>query len=107
MRPRRLRFPDDRAEDVSKSWRCIQSETVKWLVETRLMTSCPIKNKQGTILVNDTATSTKGVPFKHSMEVCKNFWINTNFGPADHLRKAREVLLACGVDPKTVRLEFD
>ena len=106
-KPGRLQFPNGNAVDVSKSWRCIQSETVKWLVETHRMTSCPIKNKRGTTLVNDVAESTSGVPFRSSLQVCKGFYINTNLAPADHIRKAQEILLACEVDPATVRLEFN
>ena len=106
-KPGRLRFPDGNAVDVSKSWRSVQSATVQWLVDKRRLARCPVKNKNGTVLVNETPTSANGTRFTDFMEVRENVFINTHLDPASHLRKAQEILLACGVDPTKVRLEFD
>ena len=106
-KPGRLRFPDGNAEDVSRSWRSVQSATVQWLVDTRRMAECPVKNKNGTVLVNETPTSANGTRFTDYMEVRESIFINTHLDPANHLRKAQEILAACGVDPDTVSLEFD
>ena len=105
-KPRRLRFPNGAAEDMA-SWRSVQSATVGWLVDTRKMTICPVKNKHGTVLVNDTAKRPDGNDILHPLEVRKGFWIDANLGPANHLRRAQEILDACDVDPTTVRLELD
>ena len=48
-----------------------------------------------------------GKPFADPKEVSKGYWIDMNFGPAGHLKKATELLSSCDVDPNTVRIRLD
>ena len=106
MKPCRLVFPDGDTKDVSKSWASVQVATVEWLIDTKRLTRCPLKNKRtGTYLVNDEPSKKDGSKFPASKEVREGFWINTKFGSKNHLKQAEQMLRACDVDPSAVRIE--
>ena len=57
--------------------------------------------------MHNTPTKKTGKPLAVPKEVRKGHWIDMNFGPANHLKKATELLSSCDVDPNTVRIRFD
>lgn len=106
-KPQCLLFPDGTAtEAVSKSWATVQSATAEWLFVNGKVRELPLKNRHGTHLANRTPTTARGKDFRMPKEVGPHFWIDMNFGPADHLTKAKEMLDACGVSPDTVILQL-
>lgn len=108
-KPRRLVFPDGTLKDVSRSWASVQPATAEWLIDNNHVhaKNLPLCNKGGTHLLHSSPTRRDGIAFKSHREVRKGYYIDTNFAPANQLRKAKELLESCGVDPNTVRLEFD
>ena len=106
MPPKRLLFPDGTTKDVSKSWAAIQVAIAEWLFDGGRVKGLPLKNSRGTHLANSKATTAKGKDFRSGRRIRDSFWIDMNFGPASHLRKAKELLLACDVPPETVTLEL-
>ena len=105
-KPRGLVFPDGKTKDVSKSWTAVQPATVEWLVDTGRLRSLPLSNKRGTHLVNETPTRKDGSKFLHPRKVREGIWMDMNGAPPHHLRRAQEILEACGIDPNAVRLEL-
>lgn len=106
-KPSRLIFPDGTTEDVSKSWASVQVKTAEWLIDNKRVKDLPLRNKRGTHLMHNSPTSKDGLQFKAPRRLRGNYWINTHFNPANHLRRAIELLFECGVEPDTVRLELD
>ena len=106
-KPRRLIFPDGTTKDVTKNWASVQPVTAEWLVDGKYVKSLPLRNQQGTYLLHKEPKKKTGKPFRSAREVRKGHWIDMNFGPKDHLTKAKELLESCGVDPATVHLELD
>ena len=107
--PRRLVFPDGTTKDVTKSWASVQPATAEWLIDTNRVKSLPLRNRQGTHLLHKRPYRKDGKPFRRgsAKEVRKNHWIDMNFGPEGHLRKAKELLDSCDVEPNSVLLELD
>lgn len=104
--PKRLLFPDGAMKDVSKSWAAVQVAIAEWLFDCGRVSDLPLKNSRGTHLASSEPTTAKGKDFRSGRKVRDGFWIDMNFGPASHLRKAKELLLACDVRPETVTLEL-
>lgn len=105
-KPRCLVFPDTTRKDVSKSWASVQTATAEWLIDNSHVKSLPLCNERGTHLLHRSPTGKNGKQFRQYTEVRKDHFINTNLDPAGHLRKARELLSSCHVDPKDVRIEL-
>ncbi len=106
-RPHRLAFPGGTTTDLFRRWARIQPATVEWLIHTGRLESLPLQNKRGTYLVNKAPTRANGDQFLSPREVRDGVWIDTHFAPANHLKKAQEILEACGIDPSTVRVELE
>ena len=102
--PRLLVFPDGATRDVSRSWATVQVATAQWLFDAGKIVELPLANKQGTHLANRTPRRRDGKDFHQPKKIGPDLWIDLNLGPANHLRRAQEMLKACGISPETVRL---
>ena len=105
MKPRRLLFANDEATEV-KSWANIQVAVVEWLVGNRRMKNLPVRNNGRAVLVSRTPKKANGSDFGVPKRVGKNYWVDTNQSAIGHLKKAEQILKACGVDPQKVRVEL-
>ena len=101
--PRRIIFPDGRTESIS-TWPDIQVKTAKWLIEAKLVKP-PLKNGRDNHLIHSIPERKDGRPFRTPRRV-SGLWIETHYNPTNHLRKAREMVEACGQDPARVTLDF-
>ena len=103
-KPLQLAFPDGVTKDVS-SWARVQVATAMWLIETRRAEGqIPLENTRGTYLINQEPRRANGSDFLDPREVGNGLWIEMHYSPANHLKKTREMLVACDVDPTTVQL---
>lgn len=100
--PRRLFFPERADKNVSKSWARVQVATAEWLVETGKVGGLPLCNNRGTLLMTEERDAGR---LPKAREIARDRWIGTNLDPTSHLRRARELLEQCGVDPHTVYVE--
>ena len=99
--PGRLFFPDGTERDVSKSWARVQVATGEWLVGGDKVKHLPLRNEHGTLLMTDGRDAGR---LLKAREVGRDRWISTGLSPKSHLRRAKELLESCRVDPNTVRL---
>ena len=105
--PRLLVFPDGEAKGVSKSWASVQPATAEWLIDHKRVTDLPLCNSQGTYLMHKEPKKKTGSRFTRGREVRDGHWIDMDLTIVQHLRRAKELLSVCDVDPHTVCLEFD
>lgn len=101
--PRRIIFPDGSADSIS-AWLDIQVKTAKWLIEAKLVKP-PLRNGRDNHLIHSIPERKDGRPFRTPRRV-SGLWIETHYNPTNHLRKAREMVEACGQDPARVTLDF-
>lgn len=102
--PRLLIFPDGATKDVSRSWATVQVATAEWLFDAGKVIELPLANKQGTHLASRIPRRRDGKDFRQPKKIGPDLWIDLDLGPANHLRRAQEMLKACGISPETVRL---
>ena len=104
-KPRRLNFPGGTTKDI-ESWSSVQVATAEWLIDHDHVKNLPLCNEHGTHLMHTEATKQNGSPMERAKEVRKGHWIYTDLVAEKQLKRAKELLSSCGVDPHSVRLEL-
>ena len=100
--PQFMSFPDGARKSVGK-WNRIQVVTVEWLVETgRLDESmCPVTSLGGSVVVDMSPHRSTGKEFVNPKKI-KTYWVETNYTASNQVKRARDILIAVGVDPTTI-----
>ena len=100
IKPHRLVFPDGETKDVSNRWWRVQAATAEWLIESNRVKHLPVQTGQNVTLLHK-----KRQGFVSPKEV-RGHWFEGNGSAIDHLRKARQLLFSCDVNPSEVHVEL-
>ena len=100
--PQFMSFPGGVTKPISK-WNRVQIATVEWLVETgRLNESmCPVTSLGGSVVVDMSPHRSTGKEFVNPKKI-KTYWVETNYTASNQVKRARDILIAVGVDPTTI-----
>ena len=103
--PTALAFSDGVVKPI-RQWRGLQTAVVEWLTETDRLTAedCPVVTPNRATIVHVSPTKANGSPFVHPVQV-SSLWIDGNHPAPSHLRLAKFILQARGVDPATVLVQ--
>ena len=105
--PSAILFPDNQQKQVDR-WRDVLTETVFWLYSTHALTvdKSPISVGPVRYLVSTTPVHSSGASFHSSKKVDGTpFFVETSFVAPQMMKNVRTLLLCCGVDSGSVRVE--
>jgi len=108
--PSKIKFPDG-TEDSVKSWKYLIVKAAAWLATSGRLTTdntpVPLSKQQGRCqyLVSTERKHSTGRSFTAPKQVAETpFWVETNFGGDDALKKTKFLLEYCGVDLERVQV---
>ena len=104
-RPAALVFPGQVTKSIER-WSDLQVVVVEWLMETDRLAAgdCPVVTPNGAHIVHTSSTRANGSPFMAPVQV-SGLWIDGNYSAPGHLRLAKLILQARGVDLATVLVQ--
>lgn len=102
--PERLVFPGGTTKNLQKNnWRSLQREVVKWLAEGGKLADreFPLTNDKKKVILSksEDAFNRTAAPTKVA-----GFFVGMNLHAVSHVRRAKEILKRCGVDPAQVQV---
>jgi len=104
--PKLIRYPDGTTAGTER-WFQLQTSSVEWMVRTRRLRAedCPVTTPRGTHVVHTSPTRMDGSKFVQPKQAA-GLWVDSAYDAPDHVRMARTMLAARGVDPGTVEIEL-
>ena len=102
--PRRLRFPNGEAANVT-SWPAVLEAVVQWLIDHNRIPQLPLKGDRGAILLNTKPRNSRGNDFTTAKKV-GGLYFEGNLGPTTAVSRSIAVLEQCQEDPSQVYIEL-
>ena len=102
--PTALLFPDGTEKKIT-NWNKIKPAVVRWLINTKRLTEadCPLQGPRGGLLVSTRPFKANGSEFDTAKQI-GDVWIDISLDAPNHVRHAKAILTARGVDPSLVRV---
>ena len=102
--PAALLFSGGTKKSIAK-WYEIQTSVVEWLIDTSRLTEadCPVKGPGGHHLVATSPFKRNDNPFQRPKQI-GSVWVDINKVASNHIKAAKEILIARNVDLSDVRV---
>ena len=102
--PAALLFSDGRRERIA-NWYEMQTLVVQWLIDTERLTEadCPVKGSGGGHLVSTSPVKRNDNPFQRPKQI-GSVWVDIDKVASNHIKAAKEILIARNVDLSDVRV---